>query len=622
MQETGLRNGAFGADKFGLKNLKTVHWNLGAPQLYQYSLAAGEAVLSADGALCADTGEFTGRSPKDKFTVRDATTDKNMWWAGNQSITADQFSALHADFLKHAEGMTLFAQDLYGGADPSFQIKTRVFTELAWHSLFIRTLLIRPETSVLRDFVPELTIIDLPSFRADPKRHGVRSENVVAIDFARKIVLIGGSYYAGEMKKSVFTTLNYYLPAKGVLPMHCSANVGPKGDTAVFFGLSGTGKTTLSADPNRTLIGDDEHGWGNDGVFNFEGGCYAKCIKLSKEAEPQIFAASSRFGAVLENVVLGEDNRVPDFDDGSKTENTRSAYPLDFIPNASRTGRAGQPKNVVMLAADAFGVLPPIAKLSPAQAMYHFLSGYTAKVAGTERGLGNEPQPEFSTCFGSPFLPLDPSVYGNMLRELIAKHNVDCWLVNTGWTGGKFGTGSRMPIKVTRALLTAALDGSLRNVEFRTDKYFGFAVPTALPGVPSEILDPVNTWKDTFLAQCRIPHRQVLRLRGADGAAGRAERDPRSRQHLEGQGRVRQDRARAGRHVPEELCQVRSPGRRRSPRRCAGPEARGGVHGSKRLKGRLDEPPFCLRATQAGVGSSEINRLKRAARRAALLAFG
>ncbi|MDO9062024.1 MAG: phosphoenolpyruvate carboxykinase (ATP), partial [Bradyrhizobium sp.] len=329
-----------------------------------------------------------------------------------------------------------------------------------------------------------------------PKRHGVRSENVVAIDFARKIVLIGGSYYAGEMKKSVFTTLNYYLPARGVMPMHCSANVGPGGDSAIFFGLSGTGKTTLSADPKRTLIGDDEHGWGNDGVFNFEGGCYAKCIKLSQEAEPEIFAASKRFGAVLENVVLDEDTRVPDFDDGSKTENTRSAYPLDFIPNASRTGRAGHPKNVVMLAADAFGVLPPIAKLSPAQAMYHFLSGYTAKVAGTERGLGNEPQPEFSTCFGSPFLPLDPSVYGNMLRELIAKHNVDCWLVNTGWTGGKYGTGSRMPIKVTRALLTAALDGSLRNVDFRTDKYFGFAVPTALPGVPSEILDPVNTWKD------------------------------------------------------------------------------------------------------------------------------
>jgi phosphoenolpyruvate carboxykinase (ATP) len=496
VQETGVHNGAFGADKFGLKKLKGVHWNLGAPQLCERSLAAGEAVLSADGALCADTGEFTGRSPKDKFTVRDATTDKNMWWAGNQSITSEQFDALYADFREHAEGMTLFAQDLYGGADPSFRIKTRVYTELAWHSLFIRTLLIRPETSELAGFVPELTIIDLPSFKADPKRHGVRSENVVAIDFARKIVLIGGSYYAGEMKKSVFTTLNYYLPEKGVMPMHCSANVGPDGDTAIFFGLSGTGKTTLSADPKRTLIGDDEHGWGADGIFNFEGGCYAKCIKLSQEAEPEIYAASKRFGAVLENVVLDQNTREPDFDDGSKTENTRSAYPLDFIPNASRSGRAPHPRNLVMLAADAFGVMPPIAKLTPAQAMYHFLSGYTAKVAGTERGLGNEPQPEFSTCFGSPFLPRDPSVYGNLLRDLIAKHDVDCWLVNTGWTGGKYGAGRRMPIKVTRALLTAALNGSLRNADFRTDPYFGFAVPTSLPGVEPHILDPIKTWKD------------------------------------------------------------------------------------------------------------------------------
>ena len=495
MEEMGVHNKAFGADKFGLTNLKAVNWNFGAPQLYEHALRNGEAVLSADGALCADTGEFTGRSPKDKFTVKDDST-KDMWWAGNQSITAEQFETLYVDFKKHAEGMTLFAQDLYGGADPAHRIKTRVFTELAWHSLFIRTLLRRPEENELAGFQPELTIIDLPSFKADPKRHGCKSENVVAIDFARKIVLIGGSYYAGEMKKSVFTTLNYYLPRKGVMPMHCSANVGPDGDSAIFFGLSGTGKTTLSADPKRTLIGDDEHGWGEDGIFNFEGGCYAKCIKLSPEAEPEIFAASSQFGAVLENVVLGENDRVPDFDDGSKTENTRSAYPLEAIPNASRTGRAGHPKNVVMLAADAFGVMPPIAKLTPAQAMYHFLSGYTAKVAGTERGLGNDPEPEFSTCFGSPFLPLDPSVYGNMLRDLIAKHNVDCWVVNTGWTGGKYGVGSRMPIKVTRALLTAALNGSLRNVEFRTDKYFGFAVPTALPGVPSEILDPVKTWKD------------------------------------------------------------------------------------------------------------------------------
>src|SRR4030081_3238357 len=496
VQETGVRNGAFGADKFGLKNLEGVNWNFAAPHLYQHSLAAGEAVLSADGALCADTGVFTGRSPKDKFTVRDAATDKKEWWAGNQSITSDQFATPYADFLKHTPGLTLFAQDLYGGADPSHRIKTRVFTELAWHSLFIRTLLIRPEASELKSFVPELTIIDLPSFRADPKRHGCKSENVVAIDFARKIVLIGGSYYAGEMKKSVFTTLNYYLPEKGVMPMHCSANVGPGGDSAIFFGLSGTGKTTLSADPKRTLIGDDEHGWGRDGIFNFEGGCYAKCIKLSKEAEPEIYAASKRFGAVLENVVLDESTREPDFDDGSKTENTRSAYPLDFIPNASRSGRAGHPKNLVMLAADAFGVMPPIAKLTPAQAMYHFLSGYTAKVAGTERGLGNEPQQEFPTCLGSPFLPRDPSVYGNLLRDLIAKHGVDCWLVNTGWTGGKYGTGRRMPIKATRALLTAALNGSPPSRAFPTAQHFGFAVPTSLPGVEPHILDPIKTLAD------------------------------------------------------------------------------------------------------------------------------
>ena len=496
VHETGERNGAFGADKFGLRNLKAVYWNLGAPQLYEHALRNGEAMVNADGALCADTGVFTGRSPKDKFTVRDAVTETKIWWDGNQSITPEQFAALHADFIAHAGGMTLFAQDLHAGADPNFGIRTRIFTELAWHSLFIRTLLRRPQTSELADFVPELTLIDLPSFRADPKRHGVRSENVVALDLTRGIILIGGSHYAGEMKKSIFTTLNYLLPDKGVLPMHCSANVGAGGDSAIFFGLSGTGKTTLSADPSRTLIGDDEHGWSKDGIFNFEGGCYAKCIKLSQEAEPEIHAASKRFGAVLENVVHAESTRVPDFDDGSKTENTRSAYPLEFIPNASLTGCAGQPKNLVMLAADAFGVLPPIAKLTPAQAMYHFLSGYTAKVAGTERGLGNEPKPEFSACFGSPFLPRHPAEYGNLLRDLIAKHNVDCWLVNTGWTGGKYGVGSRMPIKVTRTLLTAALDGSLRNVEFRTDKYFGFSVPTALPGVPSEILDPVNTWKD------------------------------------------------------------------------------------------------------------------------------
>src|SRR3954468_21984685 len=496
MQQVGNFNPAFTAEAFGLKALAGVSYNLDAPLLYAAAIRNGEAQIAAGGPLVAETGVHTGRSPRDKFIVRDETTDKAIWWDNSNAMSREHFDVLYKDFLEHAKGKHLFAQDLYGGADPGHRVKVRVFTELAWHSLFIRTMLIRPPVGDLRSFTADMTIIDLPTFRADPKRHGCRSETVIAVDFPRKIVLIGASSYAGEMKKSVFGYLNFVLPAHKVMPMHCSANVGEGGDSALFFGLSGTGKTTLSADPDRVLLGDDEHGWSRDGIFNFEGGCYAKCIKLSKEAEPEIYAASKRFGAVLENVVLDENTHVPNFDDGSKTENTRSAYPLDFIPNASRTGRAGHPKNVVMLAADAFGVLPPIAKLSPAQAMYHFLSGYTAKVAGTERGLGSEPQPEFSTCFGSPFLPLDPSVYGNMLRELIAQHNVDCWLVNTGWTGGKYGTGSRMPIKVTRALLTAALDGSLRTVEFRTDKYFGFAVPTALPGVPSEILDPVNTWKD------------------------------------------------------------------------------------------------------------------------------
>ena len=495
MKETGIRNGAFGADKFGLKDLAAVHWNLIEPSLYEHAIARGEAKIVASGALCAETGIHTGRSPKDKHTVVDPLTEKSVWWDGNRKLSEEHFQVLYSDFIEHAKGKQLFAQDLYGGADPKYRIKTRVFTELAWHSLFIRTLLIRPERTELAQFVPDLTIIDLPSFKADPKRHGCRSETIIAIDFTKKIVLIGGTSYAGEMKKSVFTTLNFYLPAQNVVPMHCSANVGPADDVALFFGLSGTGKTTLSADPNRTLIGDDEHGWGPNGVFNFEGGCYAKCIKLSAEAEPEIYAATNRFGAVLENVVLDPDTRIPDYDDASKTENTRSAYPLDFIPNASRTGRAGHPQNIIMLTADAFGVMPPIAKLTPAQAMYHFLSGYTAKVAGTEKGLVGV-QPEFSTCFGAPFLPRPPSEYGNLLRDYIARHEVDCWLVNSGWTGGKYGVGRRMPIKATRTLLTAALNGSLKNAHFRTDPYFGFSVPTSVPGVEPHLLSPEKTWKD------------------------------------------------------------------------------------------------------------------------------
>jgi phosphoenolpyruvate carboxykinase (ATP) len=497
VQETGVRNGAYGADKFGFKELAAVHWNLDAPVLYEHAIAAREGAVVQGGPFCAETGHHTGRSPKDKHTVVDATTENTVWWEGNRKQTQQQFETLYQDFLTHARGMKLFAQDLYGGADPKYRIKVRIFTELAWHSLFIRQLLIRPELAELSSFAPEMTIVDLPSFKPDAKRHGGRegSDTMVAIDFTRKIVLICGSSYAGEMKKSVFTALNFYLPAQGVMPMHCSANVGEKGDVALFFGLSGTGKTTLSADPNRILIGDDEHGWGPDGVFNFEGGCYAKCIKLSQEAEPDIYAATNRFGAVLENVVFDPATRLCDFDDDSKTENTRSAYPLDFMPRASESGRAGQPKNIIFLTADAFGVMPPIAKLTAAQAMYHFLSGYTAKVAGTEKGLVGV-EPEFSTCFAAPFLPRPPSEYGNLLRELISRHKVDCWLVNSGWTGGIYGTGRRMPIKATRALVTGALDGSLKNASFRTDPYFGFSVPTSVPGVEPHLLYPMKTWKD------------------------------------------------------------------------------------------------------------------------------
>ncbi|MTI00276.1 phosphoenolpyruvate carboxykinase [Roseibium sp. RKSG952] len=494
MLEVGVRNPSNGVETFGLSGLNAVYWNQSEPALYEYSISRGESRVAAGGALVADTGVHTGRSPKDKFVVRDAQTDGTVWWDNNAEMSQEHFEVLLADFKAHAKGLDLFVQDLYGGADPEHRLNVRVFNEYAWHNLFIRNMLLRPQAAELEGFVPEMTIIDLPSFKADPARHGCRSETVIACDFSRKIVLIGGTSYAGEMKKSVFTFLNYLLPQKGVMSMHCSANVGNEGDTAVFFGLSGTGKTTLSADPQRTLVGDDEHGWSKTGVFNFEGGCYAKTIKLSAEAEPEIYSTTQRFGTVLENVVL-DDNRVPDFNDGSKTENTRAAYPIHFISNASSTGRAPVPKTIIMLTADAFGVMPPIARLTPAQAMYHFLSGYTAKVAGTEKGV-TEPQATFSTCFGAPFIPRHPSEYGNLLRDLIAEYDVDCWLVNTGWTGGAYGTGSRMPIKATRALLHGALDGTLQDASFRTDTNFGFEVPLEVPGVDARILTPRETWAD------------------------------------------------------------------------------------------------------------------------------
>ncbi len=494
MKEFGKRNPACGIDRTGLGDASTAYYNLPEGALYEEALQRREARVTAHGALVAITGQHTGRSAKDKYIVRDAETEPNVWWDNNQPMSPAHFETLLADFKAQAAGKDLFVQDLLGGADETHRLPVRVVTEFAWHSLFIRNLLIRPDPESLASFVPEMTIIDLPSFRADPARHGCRSQTVIAVDLTRMIVLIGGTSYAGEMKKSVFTALNYLLPGRSVMPMHCSANVGANDESAIFFGLSGTGKTTLSADPTRTLIGDDEHGWGPDGLFNFEGGCYAKTIRLSPEAEPEIFATTRRFGTVLENVVLDEAG-IPDLDDGSLTENTRSAYPLHFIANASATGKAGHPRNVIMLTADAFGVLPPIARLTPAQAMYHFLSGYTAKVAGTEKGV-TEPEATFSTCFGAPFMPRHPSEYGNLLRGLIAEHGVDCWLVNTGWTGGAYGTGRRMPIKATRALLAAALDGSLAEAEFRTDPNFGFAVPVSVAGVDSAILDPRSTWAD------------------------------------------------------------------------------------------------------------------------------
>ncbi len=496
---------AHGLGRHGFRNLKSVNWNLGAAALYEEAVRRGEGHVAKHGPLVVRTGVHTGRSASDKFVVRDASTEDQVWWDNNKAMSPAHFDALYADMMAHAEGRELFAKDLFGGADLTHRISVRVVTEYAWHSLFVHQLLIRPTAEELKGFDPEFTIIDLPSFNADPAKHGCASQTVIAVNFARKLILIGGTSYAGEMKKSVFTIMNYLLPSKRVMSMHCSANVAASGESAIFFGLSGPGKTTLSADASRTLIGDDEHGWSENGIFNIEGGCYAKVIRLSREAEPEIFSTTERFGTVLENVVMDESTRELDLDDATYAENTRAAYPIDYIPNASATGRAGHPKNVIMLTADAFGVLPPIARLTPSQAMYHFLSGFTAKVAGTEKGLGKEPQPTFSTCFGAPFMPRHPSEYGNLLRALIAEHQAECWLVNTGWTGGAFGTGSRMPIKATRALLNAALDGSLANVEMRIDPHFKFRVPVAVSGVDSAILNPRDTWADkgAYDAQAR-----------------------------------------------------------------------------------------------------------------------
>ena len=478
----------------GITGLAAVYYNEDEARLQAAAIAAGEGVEGRGGTFLVSTGKHTGRSPKDKFVVRTPEVEDTIWWENNPPMEPEAFDRLYADMLAHMQGGSVRVQDLYGGADPAHRLDVRMVTELTWHALFIRHLLRRPAIEELSEFTPDFTVINLPSFKADPARHGCRSDTVIALNFARKLILIGGTEYAGENKKSVFTLLNYILPEKGIMPMHCSANhaTGNPVDTAVFFGLSGTGKTTLSADPSRTLIGDDEHGWSDTAVFNFEGGCYAKMIRLSEEAEPEIYATTRMHGTVLENVVMDENGEL-DLDDNSLAENTRGAYPLDAIPNTSEDNLGPVPSNVVMLTADAFGVLPPIARLTPDQAMYHFLSGYTAKVAGTEIGV-TEPEATFSTCFGAPFMPRHPSVYGNLLKKRIAEGNAQCWLLNTGWTGGKYGVGNRMPIKATRALLNAALDGSLNEVEFRIDPNFGFEVPVSVDGVDDTILDPRQTW--------------------------------------------------------------------------------------------------------------------------------
>ena len=475
---------------------RVVHANLPPASLYEAAVRNAEGVISADGALVVETGTHTGRSPKDKFIVDEPSTSAHVWWGEiNQPVSEERYDALRARVMEHLREREVFVQDCFVGADPAHRRSLRVTTETAWASLFAEDLFIRPSAEEHARFEPDFLVFDAASLRADPRRDGTRTETFIFVHLQRREILIGGTSYAGEIKKSVFSVMNYLLPDEGVLPMHCSANVGEHGDVAIFFGLSGTGKTSLSADPERTLIGDDEHGWGENGIFNFEGGCYAKMIRLSPTAEPDIYAATRRFGTILENVVVDPVTRELDLDSEAKTENTRGAYPLHFIRNASETGRAGQPSNVIFLTADAFGVLPPISRISAPQAMYHFISGYTAKVAGTEVGV-TEPTATFSTCFGAPFMPRHPGEYAKLLGERIERYGVRTWLVNTGWTGGPYGVGHRISIAHTRAMVRAALAGDLEGVPMAADPIFGLQVPSACPGVPDEVLQPRSTWSD------------------------------------------------------------------------------------------------------------------------------
>ena len=505
MQILEHRASSHGLEHHGLDKGKITYWNLGTPELFEHALQCQEGELTCHGAFITLTGEHTGRSPNDRFIVEEDSTKGDIWWGNvNRPIAANKFEGLRHKMIEHLGRGKMFVQDCYAGADPANRLKVRVVTENAWHSLFVRNMFIQPAEGDLGGFEPECTVLQAPSLTADPGTDGTTSGTFILVDLAQGLILVGGSGYAGEIKKSIFSVMNYLLPARGILPMHCSANVGDTGDAAIFFGLSGTGKTTLSADSSRTLIGDDEHGWGPDGVFNFEGGCYAKTINLTREAEPEIFDLCHTFGSIIENVVMDPGTRELDFFDSSITENGRVSYDLSAVPNASETGVTGHPKNIVMLTCDAFGVLPPISQLTRNQAMYHFLSGYTAKVAGTERGL-KEPTATFSTCFGAPFMPRHPTVYAQLLGEKMAQHDARCWLVNTGWSGGSYGVGERMKIQHTRAMVNAALDGRLGQASFTQDPNFGVLVPNSCIGVPDKVLNPKNTWSDgaAYDAQAR-----------------------------------------------------------------------------------------------------------------------
>jgi phosphoenolpyruvate carboxykinase (ATP) len=496
MEIPDARRSGFGVEQHGLRGLGNVYWNLSTPMLYEEAIRRQECRLAEMGSMVVRTGQHTGRSPNDKFVVREPSSQDKIWWGKvNRPIEPEKFDRVRKRLFAFLKGRDLFVEDCFVGADPNYRLPVRVLTTRAWHSLFARTMFLQPCPEQLVEHVPGFTVIQAPGFQADPESDGTRSDVFILLNFAEKLVLIGGTEYAGEIKKSIFTVMNYLLPQRGVLSMHCSANVGADGDVAIFFGLSGTGKTTLSADASRTLIGDDEHGWSDDGIFNFEGGCYAKIIRLSPSAEPEIYATTRQFGTILENVGFDRTTGTIDLDDESLTENTRAAYPISLIPNASPDGLAGQPRTIFMLTADAFGVMPPIARLTPEQAMYHFLSGYTAKVAGTERGV-TEPQATFSTCFGAPFMALPPTVYAGLLGERIAAREVAVWLVNTGWTGGPFGVGKRMEIGHTRSLIRAALAGQLDDVPTVRDPVFGVEVPQSCPGVPTEVLTPRRTWEN------------------------------------------------------------------------------------------------------------------------------